>query len=346
MFGLVRTLWASMVVVGHIFWVGDFGRFAVFGFYILSGYLMTYVMHNSYGYSITSKVKFATNRFLRLYPAYWVACIITLLLLYFLGPFQQGSLTTMAMPDTLQSVLSNATMIFPNWIPHQVYPRLSPATWALTVELFFYALIALGVSKTATRTYIWVTISLVYIIASYAMGLFWHARYFSIPAGSLPFSLGALIFFLIKDKKTALIPSVLLAKPWQLFIIMFSIALVTSFLIPRGLPILLTEIIFYICMCVSFLLVLTLAMGEPFIKNFPKKLDKKLGDFSYPFYLLHYQAAIITSYLLFNQVIILKHQISVLSVFCVFFILILFTLAINIGIDHPIEKIRKKIRKS
>jgi len=98
-------------------------------------------------------------------------------------------------------------------------------------------------------------------------------------------------------------------------------------------------------MCVSFLLVLTLAMGEPFIKNFPKKLDKKLGDFSYPFYLLHYQAAIITSYLLYNQVTLLKHQSSILSVTSVFFILILFTLAINICIDHPIEKIRKKIKQ-
>jgi peptidoglycan/LPS O-acetylase OafA/YrhL len=52
MFGALRTIWASMVVFGHIFWLSDFGRFAVFGFYILSGYLMTYVMHQSYGYNL------------------------------------------------------------------------------------------------------------------------------------------------------------------------------------------------------------------------------------------------------------------------------------------------------
>jgi len=52
MLGLLRTTLAIMVMSYHLF-VGilPLGTYAVFGFYVISGYLMTLVMHESYGYS-------------------------------------------------------------------------------------------------------------------------------------------------------------------------------------------------------------------------------------------------------------------------------------------------------
>jgi peptidoglycan/LPS O-acetylase OafA/YrhL len=340
MFGTLRTIWALMVVIGHIFWLSDFGRFAVFGFYILSGYLMTYVMHNSYGYSKAGQKKFAINRFLRLYPAFWTAGIFSLLIIYYWG----GNANTFTLPDSVPAIFGNITMIFPHWMPSQVEPRLSPATWALTVELFFYAAIVLGASKTRKRTYYWVALSVIYIIASYTLGLYWHARYFSIPAGSLPFSLGALIFFLSQQKSIRFIPQSWLTSPFILFSISLSTALITSFAITKSLPLWIMETIFYICMAINFLLVLALATGKEFIKGFSIKLDKKIGEYSYPFYLLHYQAAAFAGLILFGQATLIKGNITIGSFLLTFIILSLMSVIIIKLIDSPIEKIRRKIR--
>ena len=85
MFGTYRTLLAMMVVVFHLGGVYALGYYAVFGFYILSGYLMTFIMQNNYGYSLRGRASYALNRFLRIYPVYWVSAVVSLLLIYILG---------------------------------------------------------------------------------------------------------------------------------------------------------------------------------------------------------------------------------------------------------------------
>lgn len=344
MFGTVRTIWALMVVIGHIFWVSDFGRFAVFGFYILSGFLMTYVMQENYGYSHASKIKFAVNRFLRLFPAYWLACAITILIILILGNSEDGKYAIMTIPDTALSIIANLTLIFPHWMPSQVEPRLSPATWALTVELFFYSVIALGASKTLVRTYIWLALSVLFILVTFMLDLFWHARYFSIPAGSLPFSLGALIYFLVKENKTKFVPPVLISSPLALFAAMFAIAIFVSVTITKGLPLWAMEVLFYCSMFFSFFLILSLAMGKPFTLFISKGLDKKFGDFSYPFYLLHYQAAAISSYLIFGQTTVFKGNTTLIAILTTFTILLLLSYVAIKWVDNPIEKLRSKIK--
>ncbi|MGB2741782.1 MAG: acyltransferase [Cognaticolwellia sp.] len=344
MFGTLRTILALMVVIGHIFWVSDFGRFAVFGFYILSGFLMTHVVQKNYGYSASSKIKFATNRFLRLFPAYWLACAITIILILLLGSSGEGKYAIMVIPDNALSILANLTLIFPHWMPNQIEPRLSPATWALTVEIFFYTAIALGASKTLLRTYVWIALSILFILTTYGIGLFWHARYFSIPAGSLPFSLGALIFFIIKENKTQLIPPILVSSPLSLFGAMLAIALLVSITITKGLPLWTMEILFYCSLFFSFFLILSLAMGKPFAPFISKAIDNKLGSFSYPFYLLHYQAAGISSYLIYGRITIFKEHPTLITISITFAILIALSFLTIKWVDQPIEKLRTKIK--
>ena len=305
---------------------------------------MTYVMQENYGYAKTSKIKFAINRFLRLFPSYWLACAITIVIVVILGGSESGKYSIMTIPDTALSILANLTLIFPHWMPSQVEPRLSPATWALTVELFFYTVIALGASKTLYRTYIWLAISVLFVIATYYLGLFWHARYFSIPAGSLPFSLGALIFFLVKEKRTKFIPHVLISSPIALFAGMFTIAIFVSITITRGLPLWAMEILFYCSMFFSFFLILSLAMGKPFTSFISKSRDKMLGDFSYPFYLLHYQAAAISSYLMFGQIAVFKGNTSFVAILATITILLFLSYIAIKWVDSPIEKLRTKIK--
>lgn len=47
MFGSFRTLLALGVVISHLGSAPYMGTYAVFGFYALSGYLMTLIMHET-----------------------------------------------------------------------------------------------------------------------------------------------------------------------------------------------------------------------------------------------------------------------------------------------------------
>ena len=79
--GVLRVLLALFVVLDHFrsYSIFDFpgGVFAVKVFFIISGFYMTMILNNKYvgkgSYSL-----FLSNRFLRLYPIYWVVLGLTI----------------------------------------------------------------------------------------------------------------------------------------------------------------------------------------------------------------------------------------------------------------------------
>ena len=85
MFGIFRTLLALVVVAGHLGPVDSVGPYAVFGFYVLSGYLMTAIMRDRYGYTASGIGRYTANRLLRIYPVYLVALLLSLALVSLLG---------------------------------------------------------------------------------------------------------------------------------------------------------------------------------------------------------------------------------------------------------------------
>ena len=157
MFGIFRTILALLVVTGHLFSPSSLGTFAVFGFYILSGYLMTYIMQNTYAYNMLGQKKFLLNRTLRIYPSYWFAALLSLVLLLYCGEKITEFKRTIYLPENSVEVLQNIFLVFFN----SSRPRLSPATWALTVELFYYVCICFGASKTPTITASWFFLSVI-----------------------------------------------------------------------------------------------------------------------------------------------------------------------------------------
>lgn len=167
MFGTYRTILALMVVVGHLLQVEFLGSLAVMGFFVLSGFLMTAIMHESYGYSASGRGRFVLNRCLRLYPTYWLACAVSLGVIAWCGAeYVKSYRAAIAVPRDTVAILANLTIIFPDFFPFQFTPRLSLPTWALTVELCYYALICLGASKTRKRAVAWLSVSVVYVIAT------------------------------------------------------------------------------------------------------------------------------------------------------------------------------------
>ncbi len=342
MFGLLRFLLAVMVLVGHLFWLSDIGRYAVFGFFILSGYLMTLVMQNTYSYSRKGVTKFLKNRFLRLYPSYWIACLLSIVIIIVLGQANTTIMSnSLALPETPALVLTNITMVSFALFPNEVVPRLSPATWALTTELFYYCLIAFGISKTKLRTGCWIFLSCVYVLLTYLMNYSWHARYFAIPAGSLPFSVGAFLYFLQQEKWQPKWLDYL--SHCKILVTLLIINAVIASLVQAADMLQLTEIFMYINLIICTLLIYGIIRGK-IIWSISAKMDKFLGDFSYPIYLIHLQIGALVSFIVYGQVESLKYQFSPVSWILTGLLIIAFSLALIKIIDEPIALIRNRIK--
>lgn len=301
MLGLLRTLLAVMVMAKHLFWhVGPLGSYPVFAFYMISGYLMTLTLHESYGYSARGRARFAFNRFLRLYPLYWAVALISLgILLVMASGDARAYHYALYLPRSIGEVLSNALMVYPSWIPWHTVPRLSPPTWALTVELFFYVVMAGGASRTLPRTMVWVGLSVLYFVATLLMGLGEDQRYFPVAAGSLPFSLGALLYFVSRPDGQGWLArirsAVLKVRAGWLFVALMGNCLVWSLVYPSvgawG------EVGQYLNLFFGGCLLLALVNGQSFLR-IPASLDKRIGDYSYPIYLLHWQVGTFLAWLI------------------------------------------------
>jgi peptidoglycan/LPS O-acetylase OafA/YrhL len=334
MFGCYRTLLALMVVFLHIGGVSTIGGYAVFGFYILSGYLMTFIMQQNYGYSRGGRARYALNRFLRIYPIYWLSCILTLLLLLLLGSrWVTGFHSSMYLPTNAAAILRNFFLFFPG----REIPRLTPPSWALTVELFYYIAIGLGLSKNKTLVKVWFALSIIYTLAILLLKLGWVLRYFTISAASLPFATGALIYHYretLKPLRDRLLgwrgtPALLFA----LILVNWGIGYRLGTLKHTS---------FYLNYLICALMVLTL-WDKQKLPGISRRLDQVLGELSYPIYLIHYQAGLLVLFLLSCLGYNLGRPsltLALLSLPVIF----LFAWLLTVLTERPLERIRTRVK--
>lgn len=225
------------------------------------------------------------------------------------------------------------------FFPFRESPRLTPPAWALTVEIFFYVLIGIGISKNKSITLTWLIISVLYHIGTFIFQLGWEHRYFTIFAASLPFSTGALIFH-YRHKGIKYINQLTGRAYYYL-----PIFLLLMILINWGLGILSgqsTGIFFYsnYILCSLIVIVLSDRKELPYIN---KKFDKWMGDFSYPIYLIHYQVGLLVLVLFAASGIELKRPDLILMSASIPLIFICSWIII-ITLERPIEMIRSKIK--
>jgi len=330
MFGTYRTLLAVFVVIQHLGGVPSIGSYAVFGFYILSGYLMTFIMQNNYGYSFSGVFKYGINRALRIYPLYWISIIISIAIIWLLGETYTSDFhESIVFPKSTNDWIKNIFILFPDLNSS----RFTPPAWALTVEIFFYILIGLGLSRNKKLVVIWLLISIAYHLIAL---IYNFDRYFSLAAASLPFATGAFIFF-FKEKilsKTSIflgqkaqhIPALLLALIITNWYIGYSLA--TSF---------------YLNYILCSLMVIYLANRKslPFIS---KKFDLLMGDYSYPIYLIHFQIGILV--MLSLNYFELKVQAESLTLLTFSLpIIFIFAWILSKTVESPIEQLRKQIKR-
>lgn len=343
MFGTYRTLLALAVVATHLLRVPSIGPHAVHAFFILSGYLMTVVMHQSYGYSLRGFTSFAINRSLRLFPTYWAILLIIISSGFWWGEYDLRSLNSaIYLPSSANEWIQNLTLIYPANIPMTVTPRLSPPTWALTVELLYYLLIALGISRHRNLALAWIGASLGYTIYTHWCGLGYASRYIHLAAGSLPFSIGALIFHYEQKIRAFILPFARV----EFLIILGVMFVVNAMAAAIGKIFLQSESIQTICLYlnlpINFLLISVL-LTKPTLP-IKSSLDKVIGDFSYPIYLCHWHAGFLASMLMFGHTARGPTKEGILTFIIALVICgIISAFTINL-VDRPVEKLRARVK--
>lgn len=286
MFGIYRYGLAFCVAISHL-WAGMIGgpaAYAVWGFYCLSGYLMTLILNEKYGFTKRGLARFAYNRLLRIYPAYYAVCAGMFLLFCFVPDAASRFLPNLHMPQTARGWrFSLLLMSAPDG------NELLHGASALRVELWFYVAIALGLGRTRRIAWAWFLASAGYTAWLLAARTPFPQRYVFIPSCSLAFSLGCLIYH-VRDRLPVIKTpwaAVAAASLWWLHVWLTQN-------IPGGPWI----IGLYSSLLFSAFAMVTLMRLKP--RDLPSwmgSLDRFAGDLSYPMYLCHWSVGIVLAWL-------------------------------------------------
>jgi peptidoglycan/LPS O-acetylase OafA/YrhL len=248
------------------------GAHSVTGFYMISGYLMTMVINETY-VGWTGLLRYATNRFLRIYPLYWLAAILTIFGIILVPHAFENINPALKLPSDANLWFRNLTLVSMIYSP----VRLVPPTWSLSVECFFYIGLGLVLARGRVVAIAWFAVSAAYTIYLVIGGVEFADRYYPVQAASLFFSIGALIYHLRPH-----LPSLKLsATLWCVLLAVFS-----------AFPVLVASLggnrylLGYYGAALLFIVLFISALQRSLPLS--QKMDRFLGDLAYPVFLLHY----------------------------------------------------------
>lgn len=286
MFGTYRYGLAFCVAISHMWgnMIGGPAAYAVWGFYALSGYLMTLVLNEKYGFSPRGVARFAANRALRIYPAYYVVCLGMFLLFYFAPGGSARFLPNLTMPRTFKSWLFSLTLL-----TKSDGGELLHGSAALRVEMWYYIAMALGLARSRRISTAWFAASVAYTAWLLKRDTPFAERYVFIAACSLPFSVGAMVYHWREKLPVIRSPwaAVAAAAIWWLHV-WFGLNI-------KGGPWIYG---LYTSLAVSVFAMITLMNQQA--RSLPPRLvalDRLLGNLSYPIYLCHWGVGIVVTML-------------------------------------------------
>ena len=196
---VLRFLLATPVIYTHTHSVLSAASTAVEGFFCISGYFITMISQEVYR---GRPGAFLANRFLRIYPIYWVCALFSLATLYLFGVSELAVKPTW--PDSGWSIFAN----FAIFGLDSVHNFLLPVAWSLGVEVVFYLVIGLGTARSRLLTIWGLAISLVLLVLALAH-IVPFDYYGSVPGNSFAFFLGSLAWH--ERNRIRVSPKVLLA---------------------------------------------------------------------------------------------------------------------------------------
>mgnify|MGYP003888467983 CR=1 FL=1 len=272
----MRLLLAVMVVAVHTPHYPDrwpnLGAVAVSVFFFISGFLMPLAFEANYKFErfSTKAMHFWINRFLRIYPWYWLSILLPLAYVFVRGPQNE---TQQHYFDT-GVILQNALLLGLNqdgaW---GRYIRYNNPAWTLDIELQYYLLVPLLVwgydrlPKIITGSLMLCSIASIYLLAfpSGRNDIDWSLLGFS--------ALFFAGFFIFQMQKTGLNCN---DEKWTMVgaaLIFISILMPDPFRVPG--------------LCIGLILVCVYLLGAELLQS-QDATDKFIGDLSYPVYIFHF----------------------------------------------------------
>lgn len=293
MFGTYRLILALLVLVTHIGKVEVYGGIAVWGFFMLSGFLITGVLNRRYGFTKMGLVYFAWSRALRLYPAYWLSIALTWVALWMLASQINPLIINnrLAVPSSLHDQLAGFFILGNTFLGlGRAGLSLSPSAWAIDVEMLLYIVSTVWLSRSpGNASRIVISMLLLFVPCWLAGKLLSDMGYSDIanqmtysflPAALLPYAIGAWLWhnkksfsnFLVTKKR--LLSGALLLVACASGISRMSITLAYLAALPT-------------------LAMITVMLAGAGHMGKCRKLDDFLGLMSYPIYLTHWLCALL-----------------------------------------------------
>ncbi|KAB2848934.1 MAG: acyltransferase [Hyphomicrobiaceae bacterium] len=341
--GTWRTLLALSVLLGHLGFeralVG--GRNAVQLFYMISGFLISYVLATTPAYSSSSR--FYSNRALRLFPIYWVVAALALATALFRGEAPTPPFLDLSASAKWLLAASNALLFGQDWLfflkncetglcftksfrsgnPVLIDFLLVPQAWTLGLELTFYLLAPFVLRRLPLLVALFLASIALRLVGS-AFGLGggdpWRYRFF--PYELSLFLAGALSHRLLlpwaKD--------VVARRPFrdlQVFLVIVVLLIVFP-LIPGA-----SSTKRLVLFAVFFV-----ALPFGFLHQASRRHDAAIGDLSYPLYICHllvigWSAAYFTGH---NHI-----AVSLVGA-------LLMSFALNMIVARPVDRLRHMLR--
>ena len=321
---IFRFYLACAVVVFHLYGsiAPQSGTQAVFLFFLVSGFLMTQLLEETYKGRYR---EFLKNRVLRIYPTYFFAVFAGLLVVLSLPVESRVINPALQLPPDLKSWVKNI-FIFGLFGENE---RLVPVAWSLNTELNFY-ITFLVISFLTLRIRLVLLIAFIplpFIYVFLDKGFYGH--YFG---SGIAFSIGAL-FYIFRDKVLfpfSLQVSALLMIPIIMFVIPYALDFKSAEIKGIGWSL---HVLILIVAFVAFELFLNKGASPRYMA-----ISKFLGDLSYPVFLLHWPSSVLTFHLFSIEKNTLMHLVIA------FVITLLLSMVVYFAVERPIMTIRSKIR--
>jgi peptidoglycan/LPS O-acetylase OafA/YrhL len=328
------------------------GEIAVKTFFIISGFYMSLILNEKYIGGNKSYKLFISNRFLKLFPIYWVILALTLVLCIIVG-VADGNYPVIGQYLSINNSLASLTYtVFSNLFifgqdallftgihaqngslyftsnfalhsPQLFRFLFVPQAWTLGLELMFYLIAPLILDKSLKTIILLILLSFgIRLYIHYYLGLQhdpWTYRFF--PSELMFFLFGNLSYRLYIYFKGIKIQEWLYI-PVFFYLIAFTMAygLIPTWRFPEELK----ELLYY----ASALVVIPLI----FIQFKSNKMDTRIGELSYPVYICHIFIIMLVTYskapITINGVVI-----SIMAIGL--------SLLLNRLIANPIEKYRQ-----
>ena len=318
---------------------------AVESFFMISGFYMSMVLNQKYTLTPKGYWLFLSNRFLRLFPIYWIIAGATWMLYLLKLPSIKGDFSLLNNPTSLFLVFSNISLFFQDWVyyfglnptngslffthnfwtskPMLYQYMLLPQGWSVSLELLFYIICPFLIHRKNKALLLLICASLLLRLSIY-IGLTWNNdpwTYRFFPSELLFFIAGILVDRYANQWLHLKMNAHLLLALIVLFAITYT--KIPSIQIPYW-P--------FSFKASTFFLLIIYAM--PFLFNQFKNnpIDRYLGELSYPMYMSH----ILVFYITQIPSLLFLHQATSMA-----FITLLFSMLLIQFVAKPIEKYRQ-----